>query len=123
MKFSTTKILIIVITIIVLGIAIYCWMSSKKNTVENYDKYAEYCGNFKSRGDCRKQNHCAWINYGSDTSKFGSYCTSQESLPEVSEEEEEMIQQRVQMKAEENISEEVMSKGSYTPDQYSFEGL
>ena len=121
---KTNNILIIVITIVVIGIAFYCWINrSSSSTVENYDKYGQYCGNFKTRGDCRKQNHCAWINYGSDTSKFGSYCTSQESIPEVSEEEEEMIQQRFQTNATVTVQEEAISNSSYSPQEYSFEGL
>ncbi len=121
---KTNNILIIGITIIVIGIALYCWMTSKNSkTVENYDKYAQYCGNFKTRGDCRKENHCAWINYGSDSSKFGSYCTSQESIPEVSEEQEEMIQQKVETTQATTIQEEAKSNSSYSPSQYSFEGI
>ncbi len=121
---KTNNILIIGITIIVIGIALYCWMTSKNSkTVENYDKYAQYCGNFKTRGDCRKENHCAWINYGSDSSKFGSYCTSQESIPEVSEEQEEMIQQKVETTQATTIQEEAISNSSYSPSQYSFEGI
>ncbi len=117
---KTNNILIIGITIVVIGIALYCWMTSRSSkTVENYDKYGQYCGNFKTRGDCRKENHCAWVNYGSDTSKFGSYCTSQESIPEVSE-EEEMIQQ---VEETQPSQEETSSDNSYTSSDYSFEGL
>ncbi len=123
-RMKTNNILIIGITIVVIGIALYCWISRRgSNTVENFDKYAQYCGNFKSRGDCRKQNHCAWINYGSDSSKFGSYCTSQESISEVSEEEEEMIQQRVEDRATTTAQEEASSSVEYSSQDYSFEGI